>query len=72
VAREVTAAIQNGNVVTLRKLLSETSGLATARIEDERGHQRTLLHIATDWSGHFPNGPETVSALIPLPKRRRV
>ena len=25
---------------------------------------RTLLHVATDWPGHFPNGPATVFALI--------
>ena len=25
---------------------------------------RTLLHVATDWPGHFPNGPETVKVLV--------
>ena len=25
---------------------------------------RTLLHVATDWPGHFPNGAATVAALI--------
>jgi ankyrin repeat protein len=25
---------------------------------------RTLLHVATDWTGHFPNGAETVAILI--------
>jgi hypothetical protein len=26
--------------------------------------QRTLLHIATDWPGHFPNNPATVALLL--------
>ena len=25
---------------------------------------RTLLHIAVDWPGHFPNGADTVAILI--------
>ncbi|MGI8756455.1 MAG: ankyrin repeat domain-containing protein [Acidimicrobiales bacterium] len=25
---------------------------------------RTLLHVVTDWPGHFPNGAEAVRTLI--------
>lgn len=30
----------------------------------DRGMSRTLLHIATDWPGHYPNNAAAVSALI--------
>jgi hypothetical protein len=56
-------SVQSGDVATLRDLLSLHPGLATARIGTPR-KSRTLLHVATDWPGHFPNGPETVAALV--------
>src|SRR5437867_5368301 len=56
----VIAAIQSGDLERLQRLLGENPGLATARI----GMSRTLLHVATDWPGHFPNGAATVAALI--------
>jgi ankyrin repeat protein len=56
---DVVEAIQTGNVETLKRLLQADSGLATRRIGP-----RTLLHIATDWPGHFPHGVETVVALV--------
>jgi ankyrin repeat protein len=31
---------------------------------DRGGVARTLLHVAADWPGHFPNGPEIVGVLI--------
>src|SRR6185295_12207730 len=34
-----------------------------ARIVDARGAQRTLLHIAADWPGHFPNARAVVAVL---------
>ncbi len=54
-------AIHQGEVETLRKLLAEHPDLATRRIGD---NPRTLLHVATDWPGHFPRGAESVRALI--------
>jgi ankyrin repeat protein len=59
-AATVVQAIHEGNLELLKQLLKENPGLATARIDG----QRTLLHVATDWPGHFPNGKATVAALI--------
>jgi hypothetical protein len=62
----VVEAIHHGDVTTLERLLNENPGLATARLgdDDPDGMSRTLLHVATDWPGHFPNGAATVRALI--------
>jgi hypothetical protein len=57
-------AIHAGDVERLERLLAEHPALATARITDDRGHERTLLHVATDWPGHFPRGADTVAALV--------
>src|SRR5439155_3353425 len=61
-AVDVIAAIQGGDVQQIRQLLDEHPDLARARL-DYRDSIRTLLHIATDWPGHFPNGPATVVVL---------
>jgi ankyrin repeat protein len=53
-------AIRSGDVETLKRLLRDNPGLATARIATSR----TLLHVATDWPGNFPNSAATVVALI--------
>jgi ankyrin repeat protein len=58
------AAIRGGDVDALERLLSENPGLATARIVDKQGGARTLLHVAADWPGHFPQSSRTVSLLI--------
>jgi ankyrin repeat protein len=55
-------AIQTGDVSGLERLLAAHPDLATARVGS--GHARTLLHVATDWPGHFPNGPASVAALV--------
>jgi ankyrin repeat protein len=60
----IVAAIQGGNVEALQGHLREDPNLATARVVDARGTSRTLLHIAADWPGHFPNGPGTVGILV--------
>ncbi|HTE50142.1 MAG TPA: hypothetical protein VK698_04665 [Kofleriaceae bacterium] len=60
----VVQAIREGDVAGLRQLLAGDPGLARARIVDDRGVCRTLLHVAADWPGHFPNGPETVAVLV--------
>ena len=52
-------AIHGGDLALLQKLLEENPSLATARIDG-----RTLLHVATDWPGCFPNSGATVAALV--------
>jgi hypothetical protein len=60
-----TRAIQAGDVEGLRRLLAEHPGLAGARLEDRvRGSSRSLLHVATDWPGHFPRVAETIAVLV--------
>lgn len=53
-------AIHTGDVESLRRILAENPHLATGRIDG----QRTLLHIATDWPGHFPNSPAAIQTLV--------
>ncbi len=62
----VVEAIHTGDLATLERLLRENPGLATARLgdDDPEGMSRTLLHVATDWPGHFLNGAATVALLV--------
>ncbi|GIF44628.1 hypothetical protein [Actinoplanes xinjiangensis] len=55
-------AIRGGDLAALRRLLADNPALATARLDDG-GASRTLLHVATDWPGHYPNGSTTVAVL---------
>jgi hypothetical protein len=63
-AAAVVSAIHSGDVERLQGLLAKDPDLATARIIDDKGAGRTLLHIAADWPGHFPNGAKTTAAMI--------
>lgn len=58
----VVAAIRTGDVPMLKRLLAENQGLATAQIGDSLC-SRSLLHVATDWPGHYPNVATTVAVL---------
>ena len=62
-AVEATTAVQAGDLAALERLLAARPGLATARI-GEAGCSRTLLHAATDWPGHFPDGPAVIARLV--------
>jgi uncharacterized protein len=67
IARTLTDAIRTGNLAELKNLLTGSPELARATIvrRDGCGEQaRSLLHIATDYPGHFPNAEETVRVLI--------
>lgn len=61
-----TDAIQRGDLDALRQLLVDHPRLASATIGDHvpDGTSRSLLHVATDWPGHFPNNAATVRLLI--------
>jgi uncharacterized protein len=65
-ARATVEAIRAGDTNGLRRLLEERPGLATARIGDDGpgATTRSLLHVATDWPGHFPGGAATVALLV--------
>jgi uncharacterized protein len=58
------AAIQAGDLEGLARLLREHPKLARTRIARRGGHTLTLLHVAADWPGHFPEGAATVAMLI--------
>ena len=59
-------AIRAGDLDTLRRLLTDHPELATARIgvEGDCEWTRTLLHVATDWPGHYPSGPDVIRFLV--------
>src|SRR5688572_6951956 len=67
-AVRVVDAIHVGDVATLRQLLTDHPSLAGATLGsagcDTDAMSRTLLHVVTDWPGHYPNGAATVAALI--------
>lgn len=63
-AQALVEAIHAGEVESLKRLLREHPGLASARLVDEKGGSGTPLHAATDWPGFFPGGPEIVAVLI--------
>lgn len=62
-------AIHAGDTASLLRLLEKHPELATAALgtenqADRPGMTRTLLHVVTDWPGHFPNGPAVVNVLV--------
>jgi len=69
-ARAAIDAIRRGDVEALTRLLRENPGLANVRIGGEPNAchademSRTLLHVATDWPGHFPNAAAMVTLLV--------
>ena len=66
VAVAVTALIRSGSVEELRQVLDQNPWLATARLgdDDPDGMSRPLLHVATDWPGHYPHVADTIKALV--------
>ncbi len=58
------AAIQTGDTAALAAALQGDPELGAARIVDDKGVARTLLHVAADWPGHFPNVATSIALLI--------
>jgi ankyrin repeat protein len=58
------SAIRSGDVPQLERLLQHDPALAAARIVDDKLVRRSLLHIVTDWPGHFPEGARTAALLV--------
>jgi ankyrin repeat protein len=56
---DVAEAIRRGDVLALERFLLANPAAAKVRIDG----QRTLLHVATDWPGHFPNVRQTIEVL---------
>lgn len=56
------AAVRHGNVAALQQLLAKHPDLPTTRLARHEG--RTLLHVATDWPGHFPHAGAAIAALV--------
>lgn len=58
-AADVITAIRSGDTATLERWLTSDPGLVHLRPDG----QRTWLHVATDWPGHFPNVRATIAIL---------
>jgi uncharacterized protein len=56
-------AIRSGDLTALGQLLADNPGLESAPLGG-RHSTRTPLHVAADWPGYFPNGPQVVRRLI--------
>lgn len=62
-AIELLLAVRGGDAGTIRRLIGEHPDLPNWRIGDRKG-TRTPLHMAADWPGYFPRGPEIARLLI--------
>ena len=60
----IVTGIQLGDERAVQRWLVEHPSLATVRIVDEHGVARSLLHVAADWPGHYPNVANIVRVLI--------
>lgn len=66
VAAAATTAIHEGRVADLRALRADHSWLGTVRLGSDApgAMSRTLLHVATDWPGHYPRVGSTIAVLV--------
>ncbi|MFJ5259585.1 ankyrin repeat domain-containing protein [Streptomyces sp. NPDC088387] len=67
-AVSVTEAIRTGDLPALSALLAEHPELASTGITEsedpDRAGTRSLLHIVTDWPGHYPRAAQVVATLV--------
>lgn len=66
-ARDVSDAIHEGDIDTLTKLLRKDPTVAHSGIRSQGrdGEEiRSLLHVVTDYPGHFPRCAETITLLV--------
>jgi uncharacterized protein len=63
VAVATIAAIREGDLAALKRLVEAEPGLAASRLNGV-AKGRTPLHIVSDWPGYSPNGPAVVALLI--------
>jgi hypothetical protein len=67
VAQAVVQAIRAGSAPELEALLAQHPEVAGGRLvggADGVWNGRTLLHVATDWPGHFPDVVAKIEALV--------
>src|SRR5271156_5783057 len=62
-AVELTAALKQGEVERLIRLLAADPGLAFCVVENPDGGGRSALHLFADWPGHNPNAAAIVQTL---------
>lgn len=62
-AMALTAALKQGNVEGLRRLLDSDPRLARCLVQTPSGNCRTPLHLLADWPGHAPNAAAVVRVL---------
>ena len=60
-AEELVLAILTGDTDTVGALLAAAPDLANHRLP---GNDRSMLHYATDWPGHYPNVASTIGLLV--------
>lgn len=60
VAVEIQRSVHAGDTARLGGMDVD---LATVRIIDNHGTRKTLLHVATDWPGHYPGVADTIAWL---------
>ena len=64
-AVEVVQAIRTGDLERVRRMLEDQPRLARVQIADPTCQDtRSLLHVATDWPGHFPGVGAVVRTLV--------
>ena len=66
-ARDVSVALHQGDIDTLNAMLTKEPGIAESGIHTKgpQGDEvRSMLHVATDYPGHFPRCKEAIGLLI--------